>query len=139
MSSLYVRNLVRNWLSDSAMRLPFVDTINTEETPPGPQWSTVAFVNANTTVMTYCGTMAETGVFDFIALGKPGIGDRDLLEAAEEDVARLLAMWDPNKRLSLLRATPPVDFIQGSTPWYTVSMSIEYAYSQPVRLLPTPH
>ena len=140
MSSLYVRDTVRGWCRDSAMRLPFVDTINTEVNPTVPMWATLAFVTGATQKMTYCGTMVEAGVFDYIALARPGLGDHDLLDAAEEDVARLLASWDPERRLTLLRASAPQDFLQGgSTPWYTVTMAIDYTYMQPVRLLPTPH
>lgn len=132
MSSLYVRNTVRGWCRDPAMRLPFIDTVNVEESPPGPQWSTLAFVTSQSQTASYCGHMAEQGSFDYIALGVAGIGDLELIEAAEADVALLLQKIDPLGRLTLLRASPPEDFLQGgSSPWYTVSCVISYSYAQP--------
>jgi len=136
MSSLYVRDTVRGWLkSASGIVLPFFDTINAEVDPPllNAPWSTLVFVSANSTKITYCGLMEERGTFDFVALGQAGVGDRDLIAAAENDVAILLAQIDAPHRLTLLRATPPEDFLQaGSTPWYTVSMVIDYLYEQPI-------
>lgn len=139
MSSLYVRDLVRGWSQDAGLGLvlPYVETVNVETDPRVPSWFTLAWVSAQATRITYCGSMEESGSFDFIALGKPGIGDRELLAAAEHDVAILLAQADPTGRLTLLRASPPQDFLQGgSVPWYTVSMVIDYLYEQPVPVLP---
>lgn len=132
MASIYVRNLMREWCSDAAMTLPFYDTVNREIDPRDPMWSTLSFITALTSTVTYCGGIEERGMVDFIALGKPGIGDAGLLTAAEHDVALLLAQLDPERRLTLLRSSPPEDFLQGgSVPWYTVSMVIEYVYAQP--------
>jgi hypothetical protein len=136
MSRLYVRQLVRTWMADPAMVLPFIDTINAEVTPTAPMWATVSFLPPTTARTSYCGAMVEAGVFDYIALARPGLGDSELLAAAEADVALLMAHMDA--RLTLLRASGPSDFLQaGSTPYYTVSMAIDYTYSmQPVVALP---
>lgn len=132
MSSLYVRDTVRGWCRDAAMQLPFLDTVNFEEKPPAPMWSTVSFVSAQTATTSYCGGIEERGVFDFIALGTGGVGDHDLIAAAEHDVALLLQQADPAHRLTLLRTSPAQDFLQaGGVPWYTVSFIVEYSYQQP--------
>jgi len=135
MSSLFVRDTVRGWLTSApGLVLPYVDTVNQEVNPPilGAPWATLAFISATSQTISYCGLVEERGTFDYIALGPPGKGDRQLIAAAENDVAILLAQVDPAARLTLLRASPPEDFLQGgSVPWYTVSMVIEYQYIQP--------
>jgi hypothetical protein len=132
MSSLYVRDMVRDWCRDPEMSLPFLDTVNFEDKPPAPMWSTVSFVSAQTATTSYCGGIEERGIFDFIALGTGGVGDHDLIEAAEHDVALLLQHVDPAYRLTLLRTSPAQDFLQaGGVPWYTVSFIVEYVYQQP--------
>lgn len=137
MSSLYVREKVRGWLTTtSGLLLPFVDTINREQRPTLPQWATVAFVNAATSTVTYCGGLEERGTFDYIALGAPGVGDAALLQAAEHDVALLMAQIDATGALTLLRANAAEDFLQaGGVPWYSVSMVIDYLY---LHALPVP-
>lgn len=135
MSSLYVRDTLRAWMAGPGMTLPFFDTINIEQAQQRDAqtpWSTLVFVSALTQRMTYCRTFEESGSFDYVALGPPGVGDHDLIAAAEADVALLLQQVDPLGRLTLLRASPPEDFLQGgSTPYYTVSMVIDYLYEQP--------
>lgn len=138
MSSLAVRDKLRAWVADPAMTLPFHDTINVEANPPvGVAWCTLSFVSASATRINYCGGIEEVGTFDFIALGMGGTGDRELIAAAEHDVALLLQQIDPDHRLTLLHASPPEDFLQGgSVPWYTVSMVISYMYEQPAVAVP---
>lgn len=133
MSSLYVRDTLRDWMTDAAMQLAFDDTINLEVARKDQApWSTLVFVSALSQRATYCGDFHESGTFDFVALGPVGVGDRDLIAAAEHDVALLMQQVDPTGRLTLLRASPPEDFLQGgSTPYYTVSMVIDYLYVQP--------
>lgn len=131
MSSLYVRDTLRGWCMDPGLglMLPFFDTVNVEVKPPAPRWATVVFVSANNTPTTYCGGMEERGSFDYVALGVAGIGDRDLIAAAEHDVEILLQQSDPDGRFSLLWPSPPQDYLQaGSTPWYTVSMVVDYVF-----------
>lgn len=133
MSSIYVREQLRAWMRAPEMLLPFHDTINRVAHAPEPMWSTLAFVSAQTERITYCGHTEERGIFDYIALGTPGEGDVDLFTAAEHDCALLVNKRDPNKRLTLLRAGAPSDFLQGgSTPYYTVSMTVEYTFEQPL-------
>ena len=136
MSSLYVRETVRGWLRDTpGLILPFFDTVNQEQHPDAPAWSTLLFVNANASKVTYCGHIEERGTFDFLALARPGGGDAALLRAAEHDAAILLACGDA--RLTLLHAGPPDDFLQaGGVPWYTVAISIDYFYLQPLPAIP---
>lgn len=129
MASLYVRDMVRSWLADPGMTLPFVDTINREVDPQLPAWATVLFIAASVQLMTYCGDIEERGAFDYLALGKPGEGDAELLAAAEHDVALLMRQADPAARLTLVRAGAAEDFLQaGRVPWYSVSLTIEYSY-----------
>jgi hypothetical protein len=138
MSSLYVRDLMADWMVNTpGLVLPYVDTINREVSPKqGTPWATLSFVSALTQKITYCGHMEERGTFDYIALGQAGIGARDLIAAAEHDLALVMQQADPGGRLTLLQHTPPEDFLQGgSVPWYTVSMIVDYLYEQP---LPTP-
>jgi hypothetical protein len=136
MSSLYVRDTVRGWLTSApGLVLPFVDTVNREANPQilGAPWATLAFMAPASQPISYCGLVEERGTFDYIALGPPGKGDHDLVAAAENDVAVLLQQVDPAGRLTLFRASPPDDFLQGgAVPWYTVSMVIEYQYIQPL-------
>lgn len=133
MSSIYVREQLRAWLRDPAMVLPFFDTVNRTAHVEVPYWATLSFVSAQTQTLTYCGHVEERGIFDHIALGPAGIGDRELFEMAEHDVALLVRQLDPGNRLTLLRAGAPADFLQGgSTPFYTVSMTIEYTFEQPL-------
>ncbi len=138
MSSLYVRDLMADWLTTTpGLVLPYVDTINREVSPKqGVPWVTLAFVSAITQKITYCGGMEERGTFDYIALCQPGIGWRSLMAAAEHDLALVMQQRDPSGRLVLLHHTPPEDFLQGGgIPWYTVSMIVDYLYEQPT---PTP-
>ena len=134
MASLYVRETVRDWLANSAgMLLPFYDTINLEVAPEVPAWSTVTFVTSSALVSSYCWQMQERGTFDFLALALPGNGDADLLAAAEHDLAILMAQLDLSGALTLLQAGPPDDFVQAAgVPWYTVSMTVDYVYMQPL-------
>lgn len=133
MSSLYVREKVRGWLTSTpGLQLPFFDTVNADETPTVEQWATVAFVTSATEPLDYCGGVEERGTFDYIALGKPGTGDAQLLAAAEHDVALLMQQADATGRLVLQRVSAPEDFFQaGAVPWYTVSVSVDYRYVWP--------
>ncbi len=134
MSSLYVRDTVSQWLTNTpGMTLPFVDTINQEVSPKQPSpWCTLVFVSSTGQVINYCGGVEERGTFDYVALCRPGVGWRELIAAAEHDVALLLQQADPSGRLTLLHTSPPEDFLQGgSVPWYTVSMIVDYLYEQP--------
>lgn len=138
MASLYVRETVAQWLTLPGMTLPYVDTINREQDPQHPvPWATLMFISGVTSTVTYCGGMEERGAFDYVALGRAGIGSHDLIAAAEHDLALLMQQNDPNGRLTLLHASPPEDFMQGgSVPWYTVSMIVEYLYEQPPVTIP---
>jgi hypothetical protein len=137
MSSLYVRDTLRGWLRDPALGLvlPFIDTVNVEADAPkiGARvpWATLNFVSSFSETISYCGHIEERGSVDYIALGTAGVGDRELIAAAEHDVAIVLAQLD--RYLTLREATPPDDFVQaGSVPWYTVSMTINYTYERPL-------
>lgn len=134
MSSLYVRNLVRGWCENTAgLLLPFYDTVNREQNPAEEAWSTLLFMTAQALTITYCGHMEERGSFDFLALGRPGVGDALLLEAAEHDAAILLQQVDPQGHLVLLRAGVPEDFLQATAvPWYSVAITFDYYCTQPL-------
>lgn len=130
MSSLYVRSMVRGWCENTAgLLLPFYDTVNREQNPDDEAWATVLFMNAQAQTITYCGHSEERGTFDFLALGRPGVGDEALLQAAEHDAALLLQQVDPAGRLVLLRAGTPEDFLQATAvPWYSVAITFDYLY-----------
>lgn len=128
MSSLYVRDLVRDWCSQFSSS-KFYDTINYAQDPKDPIWSTVNFLGGFNEQITYCRNMKESGSFDMIFFGKPGVGDRALLQAAELDMAYLMEQVDAAGRLQLLLTTPPEDYERSDgTPGFVVSLTVDYSY-----------
>lgn len=130
MSSLYVRQQVRGWLSDPAMTVPFYNTINEEQAPNDPIWATVDFSYSDREVLTFCGgDVSEEGEFEVVYLGQPGTGDVALLTAAEADIKTLMAQRDPSNKLILTSRSAPDEFTQGDAQLeYGVSFFVEYTY-----------
>lgn len=124
MSSLYVRDRLREWCAGFGSK--FYDTVNFAQDPVDAIWSTLEFVSSDNTQMTFC-DFWETGIVNVVFFGQPGVGDSALLTAAEGDMALLMAAIDPNKRLVILKSTPPEDYERSDgTPGFVVSFTINY-------------
>ena len=54
MSSSYVRETVRAWLSDASMSVPFYDTVNTDQNPMEDIWVTADFDSLFREKSTFC-------------------------------------------------------------------------------------
>lgn len=130
MASLYVRQLVRTWMQDPAMTVPFYNTTNEEQSPSDDIWATLEFNFADRETLTFCdGITEEQGELEVVYLGQPGVGDVALLTAAEADIKTLMAQRDPTNKLILTQSNPPEEFTQGDAQMeYGVAFSIEYSY-----------
>lgn len=126
MSSLYVRNRLREWCNSQFVGSKFYDTVNLAQDPVDPIWSTLEFVSSDNTQMTFC-DFWETGIVNVVFFGQAGQGDGSLLSIAEQDMANLMAALDPDKRLVILKSTPPEDYERSDgTPGFVVSFTINY-------------
>lgn len=126
MANLYVRNTIREWLSSSV--IPFYDTVNLEQNPQDPMWCTVDWGFSFADRTTFCNTIEEDGSFQIVYFGKPGIGDEELLEAAEKDMELLMEQIDPNYRLTLDTFSAAEDFLEEN--FYGVSFLVSYRYQR---------
>jgi hypothetical protein len=124
MSSLYVRKLVKSWLTLGPV--PFYDTVNTEQKPSDQIWKTVDWGFPARDRETYCGQYTENGTIAIAYFGQPGTGDEAILLQAEADIADLMQRADPTKALVLENDAPPLDFRQSDL--YVVEFQIEYSY-----------
>jgi hypothetical protein len=124
MSSRYVRTTVRNWLGLGSV--PFYDTVNVEQDPTDRIWNSVDWGAGFRDRETFCGEV-ESGNFDVVFVGPPGIGDDELLEKAEAEIQVLMTRVDPSQKLSLLMFSAPQDF-RTSQGKFCVSISVEYEY-----------
>lgn len=132
MSSLYVRQKVREWAEAASLAegLPFYDTVNREQDPGDPMWSTAEFLNATNAASTFCSD-EETGTVDLLFFTRGGGGDEVLLAAAEAAMAAFMANTDT--KLALDRNGPPEDFpAGGGVPWFVVLFPVSYTY-QPMK------
>lgn len=128
MSSKYVRDMLRGWLSGATT--PFYETINEEQDPTEDLWFTVQFNVESSDLTTYCEDKIEEGMIDLVFCGRPGIGDSAVIAAAETEASRVVASSDPAMKLVLRRALPPDEFSDGDgDPWYRVVIGIEYIYT----------
>ena len=131
MSSFYVRSTVKTWaeLPAVAAIAPFYDTINFEVIPRDDIWFTAEFEPEFDELMTVCGDINEEGLINFIFQGNPGVGDSDLLIAAETAVDEILKQADPTGDLVLGKRYAPEEYSGGTaTNVYEVSVSVEYVY-----------
>jgi hypothetical protein len=127
MSRKYVRDTVRPWLTELAT--PFVESINAEENPTTDIWLTVEFMHETTETTSICGNQEERGVIDLIFSGNPGIGDADVISAADIDTKAFMKKIDPTGQLVLLNDLAPEEFSGGSASrYYQVVVGIEYLY-----------
>mgnify|MGYP000582976007 CR=1 FL=1 len=132
MSSSYVRETVRAWLSDSSMSVPFYNTVNTDQNPPEDIWVTADFDSIFRERSTFCaGSWVEEGDVTLVFTGLPGVGDGPLLAAAEADVILLMAMRDPNERLSLTSVSAANEYSGGSAnQGYQVEFTVDYTFNE---------
>lgn len=124
MTSRYVRTEVRNWLLQG--NVPYYDTVNLEQNPTDPIWSTVDWGYADRQMTTYCHNHVEEGSFNVVFFGDPGVGDDALLAAAEADMDLLLLRVDPNARLTLTNYNAPFSFRQEEH--FALEFNVTYEY-----------
>ena len=132
MSSSYVRETVRAWLSDSSMSVPFYNTVNTDQNPTEDIWVTADFDSIFRERSTFCaGSWVEEGDVTLVYTGLPGVGDGPLLAAAEADVILLMAMRDPSERLSLTSVSAANEYSGGSAnQGYQVEFTVDYTFTE---------
>ena len=130
MSSAYVRSLVRTWLQDSAMVVPFYNTINEEQKPSDDNWCTVHFNNPYREVTTFCeGDWVEEGEAEIVYFGLPGVSDTNLIQLIEADMTTLMAKRDPNEKLVLMNRSAPIEYSSGSAGLdYALAIYVDYTF-----------
>lgn len=127
MSSLYVRQKVREWAELPAVGIPYYDTINVEENPADDIWFTAEFEPEYTEKQTFCGDVSEEGLINFVFETNAGIGDETLITAAESAVNTILEQNDSSQNLVLEMAYAPDEYTGGTADTgYRVSISVEY-------------
>lgn len=127
MSSVYVREKVREWAQLSSITVPYYDTINVEESPTDNIWFTAEFETEYSEKITFCGQTAEEGLINFVFETNAGVGDEVLITTAENTVATILEQNDPTSDLTLELAYAPEEYTGGSADsGYRVSISVEY-------------
>jgi len=126
MSSLYVRQLVRQWITASST-VPFYDSINRAVDPADAIWLTLEFDNARTDSLTFCSEI-ERGTFSLVYVGAGGVGDVPILTQIALDLPALMAQVDPAGRLELIEASPPEELTDGDGSPYMLGVSIDYQY-----------
>ena len=132
MASRYVRQQVKTWLADSSMTVPFYDTINLEQNPSDDIWCTVEFGFASRERMTYCeGLIEEDGDFEVIYFGRAGVGDDDILRAAETDINTFMSFRDSSGKLLITNRSSADEFTNGDVDReYGISFSVDYIYHE---------
>ena len=61
MSSVYVREKVREWAQLPSITVPYYDTINVEESPTEDIWFTAEFETEYSEKITFCGQDGRRG------------------------------------------------------------------------------
>lgn len=132
MSSLYVRSLVRSWLSNSSIDAPYYDTVNFEVNPQEDIWVTADFETTFRERLTFCENhWKEEGEVLLVFTGSPGIGDGQLLAVAEKDVKTLLAFRDPTRQMLVTGVGGVAEYSAGSANMgYQIEYTIEYEYTE---------
>lgn len=127
MSSLYVRQKVREWAVLPSVGVTYYDTINVDENPADATWFTAEFEGEYTEQTTYCGENVEEGLITFVFQTTAGIGDEALLSLAESAVANILEQNDSSGNLVLRLAYAPTEYTGGTADvGYRVAISVEY-------------
>lgn len=130
MSSLYVRNLVEQWLNDPAMNTPYYPTVNYEQNPTDNYWFTAEFDHLYREAMTFCdGKTSEEGEIELVFFGPAGEGYTNLISAVETDIVTLMAQRDPAQKLTLVSRSAAFESSGGDAGQdYSVSIFIDYIY-----------
>ena len=126
MASLYVRQMVRDWLNMGNVK--HYDTTNFEVNPEDKIWVTAEWTYANAITKDYCGGVLEEGTLTIVFFGMPGIGDDELLGVAEEEMEALMSRVDSSGRLVLLKNNPADDYRQGE--FYVAQFLVNYEFSK---------
>lgn len=126
MSSRYVRRKVGEWMA--LMTVPYYPTVNVEQDPTDATWVTVEYNIPFNNTLTFCNNKLEEGSFTIAFFGQSGIGDDQLLTAAEADVDLFMSQVDSAGLLQLMRNSPPIDFRQHE--FYVVEFTIDYEYQE---------
>ena len=127
MSSLYVRQKVREWAELSAVGIPYYDTINVEENPIDNIWFTAEFEPEFSEKNTFCGEISEEGLINFVFESAAGVGDEALIAAAQNAVKKILEQNDPSQDLVLEMDYAPDEYTGGTADTgYRISISVEY-------------
>lgn len=130
MSALYVRNMVRSWLNDAALDVPFFDTVNLEQNPQVDTWVTAEFETTLRDKLSFC-EWKEEGEVLLVFTGVPGVGDGALLAAAEKDVKTLLAFRDPTRQLLVTAVQGIQEYSGGSANvGYQIEIILDYEYTE---------
>lgn len=124
MSSHYVRTTVKNWVKGGTV--PFYDTVNVEQNPTDPIWLTLDWGIPFRTVDTFCRETTEEGTIAFVFFGNAGIGDDDLLAAAETFMDAVMLKSDTSGRLVLLDQGAAFDFRQEEH--FCIEFQVTYEY-----------
>jgi hypothetical protein len=128
MSALYVRDMVRKWLSDTSLEVPFYDTVNVEQNPTDRNWMTAEFQSTLRDKISFC-EWREEGEILVIFTGAPGVGDGELLSAAEKDIKTFMAFRDLTRQLTITGIQAISEYSGGSAnSGYQVEVTIEYTY-----------
>ena len=133
MSSRVVRQAFRGWLADPAIAAicPFYETINQVENPTDDIWFTVEFNLEFSEVLTFCrGSMREDGTVSLIFETLPGVGDDQILTAAEAVAAIIQTKVDPTGRVVIRKVSPPDEFSAGGADEaeYRVIIDVDYVF-----------
>ena len=126
MSSRAVRTTFRGWAATLAT--PFYDTINLSVSPSDAIWSTASFDSFSNQVITFCRDMEEVGQIELMYMAQPGVGDDAVLQAAEADIAALMAKTDATGKFVLTEYDPPADISFGEGNSYRVSVVFLYVF-----------
>jgi len=128
MSALYVRNMVKSWLGDRTLDIPFYDTVNLEQNPNDRNWVTADFESTLRDKISFC-EWREEGEILLIFTGAAGVGDSDLLEAVEKDVKIFMAFRDLTRQLTITGIQGISEYSGGSAnSGYQVEVTVEYSY-----------
>ena len=126
MSSRAVRTTFRGWAATLAT--PFYDTINLSVSPSDAIWSTASFDPFGNEVTTFCRDKEETGQIEMTYMAQPGVGDDAVLQAAEADIAALMAKVDATGKFVLTGYDPPDDINFGENNAYRISVVFTYVH-----------
>lgn len=128
MSALYVRDMVRSWLKDESLEVPFYDTVNLEQNPSDVNWATAEFESTLRDKISFC-EWVEEGEVLVIFTGAAGVGDSDLLKAVEKDMKTFMAFRDLTRQLTITGIQAISEYSGGSAnAGYQVEVTIEYKY-----------